>query len=241
MTSKTLNLVAVFLLLINSGCGGGGGTQASTTASVTLSADKTQVIASSRDKVTFTATVRDGSGSPLAGKTVDFNVPTGTYPYVSQGQTDLNGTAIIDLKYPPVGPNGSAIVAVTATSEGITSNEVTVTFSNPQQVPANVTLTADKIALLYSITERVVFTATATDAAGLPLVGQAFNASVQPGPFISAINPYTNNDGQATIMVQPNNDILPSGTWPIPTSLAVTASITGIQSNLVDIHVFLPF
>ena len=98
--SKYLKFTLVLLLLAFSGCGGGGGA-----TTVSLSADKTQAVASTQDKVIFTATVRDGNGQPLAGKTVNFNVPSGTYPYVSQAQTNANGTAEINLKYPPVGPN----------------------------------------------------------------------------------------------------------------------------------------
>lgn len=238
MIKQVLNRMVVVFVLVTTGCSGGSGTQA--VATVTLSVNKSQAIASTQDEVTFTATARDDKGTPLKEKIIDFKVPPGTYPFISQGQTDSNGEVQLNLKHPPVGPNRSAVVMVTAMSEGVTSNEATATFSNPQQTPANVTLTADTTSLLYSSTDRITLTATATNADGLPLAGQAFNAYVQPGPFISAINPFTNNDGQATIMVQPNNDILPFGTWTIPTSLAVTAIINDIQSNVVNISVSTP-
>lgn len=60
------NFLAILLLSVISGCGGGGGTRAVEAIAVTLTADKTQVIASTSDNVTLTATVRDGNGSPLA-------------------------------------------------------------------------------------------------------------------------------------------------------------------------------
>lgn len=234
MVKTVLRLLLTFLLLLLYGCGGGGGTQATTTASVALSLDKTQAIASARDQVVLTATVKDGNGLGLAGKTVVFNVPAGTYPYLSTVHSDANGMATITLKHPPVGPNSSAVVTVTATSEGLTSNPVSATFNNPQVVPAKVTLTADKVSLAYNGSDQVSLTATATDENGAPLVGQAFAPSVQPS-FLSAVSRYTNEAGQAGITIYANNL---SGS--LPTSLAVTATINGIVSNVVNIAVTVP-
>lgn len=222
-----VTLLLVFIIL--GGCGGGSDSQI-TSSSVALSVDKTEAIASTRDQVTFVASVMNDNGTPLAEKTVEFTVPPGTYPYISQGQTDGNGKATLNLKHPPVGLNRTASVAVTATCEGKTSNTVTVIFSNPQQVPANVTLTTDKLSVAFSPTDTVVLTATATDANGIPLAGQAFDANITPA-ITSAINPYTDNDGKASIFI-------PVGAvGVVPSTLSVTAIVNSVASNVVDITV----
>jgi hypothetical protein len=230
MIAKNFLMVILLLLfIISGGCGGSSDSQI-TTSSAVLSVDKTEAIASTQDQVTFVALVTNGNGTPLAGKTVEFTVPAGTYPYIVQGQTDGNGKASLNLKHPPVGPNRTAFVAVTATCEGKTSNAVTVTFSNPQRVPANVTLTTDRLSVAHSPTDTVVLTAIATDANGLPLAGQAFTANITPA-ITSAINPYTDNDGKASIFIPV------SAVGVVPITLAVRAIVNSIASNVVNITV----
>jgi hypothetical protein len=99
----------------------------------------------------------------LSSRAIDFNVPQGTYPYLSLGRTNADGTAVIRLKYPPVGSDKDAILVVTATSGGVTSNEVVITFSNPQQNAAAVTLEANKTVVIADGTDKVRLTVTVKD------------------------------------------------------------------------------
>ncbi len=225
------NLVVILMLLFVSGCGGGGsGTQAVTVA---LAADKTDVKASPTDNATLTVTVRDGNGSPLEGQAIDFNVPTGTYPYLSPGLTNADGTAVIHLSHPPVGPALKSILSVTATSGGITSNEVVITFSNPPQNSAVVTLEADTAVVIANISDIVRLTATVMDENGQPIAGQEVRFNFPLGivnRIVSVPLSYTNASGRAVGNFSPRYD-----RFGINQTTSITATSGGTISNAITI------
>ncbi len=222
-----MNVMSIFLLLFFSGCGDEASTQTGTTSSVTLTADKTQVMASFTDGVTLTATVRDSNGSPITNQVVQFNGPYGNYNYQIRDHTDVNGSAILILSHFPVDPSWSDVLPLTATSGGVTSNEVVISFSNPQN-PATVTLEADKTSVTADGTNAVKFTATVKDRSGILLVYQHVTWNVPSGPFIKGVSSGTNYAGQAfmTLRRQPTGLI---GSQPV----SVTATCGGITSNAV--------
>jgi adhesin/invasin len=202
-------------------------------ASITLVADKTQAIADSSDAVTITATVRDINGAPSPGQTVVFNVPLGVSPYLKPATTDANGTTVIRLKYPPVGPVNSAVLAVTATSGGVTSNEVVITFSNPPQNAAAVTLEADKTVVLTDGTDQVRLTATVKDGNGAPIAGQAVVFNVPSLPYLVRtilIHNYTNTAGQLVQTLKPLPNVLVGSQ-----SISVSATSGGVTSSATTI------
>ena len=207
-------------------------------ASITISADKTQAIANGTDAVTLTATVRDINDSPSPGQPIVFNVPYGASPYVSPVSTDANGSASIRLKYPPVGPDQSAVLTVTATSGGVTSNEAVITFSNPPQNAAAVTLEADKTVVIANGTDEVRLTATVNDASGAPVAGQSVNFNIPYVPFLMRLVPfrnYTNVAGQLVVSLgQLPNSFVGSQT------ISVTASSGGATSNAITITLTQP-
>lgn len=232
MSNKTIkyvrNLVMLTVLLL-SGCGGdGSSTQSVGAVSVTLTADKTEAIASTTDSVTLTATVKDASGAPLAGTPINFNVPPGTYPYASIEHTNLDGTAVIHLQYPPIGPNSTQSVAVTATSGSITSNEVVVSFSNPQNA-ASVSLEADKSSIIADGIASVKLTATTKDASGVPLAGQAVVFNV-PAGFIVTHPVFTDTSGQTFVVIKPGPNELNKNQ-----TISVTASSNGVTASPVSV------
>lgn len=212
------------------------------TASVTLVADKAQAIADGKDTITITATVKDETGSPIAGQTISFQVPPGPTMFLSPIRTDGSGTAVIRLKMNPsvpgpYTPGPDKVLDVTATSGAVTSNTVTVTISNPPQVPpALVTLTSDKTTLIADDIDRVVFTITATDANGDPLAGQLYQLNASYSHAVST-QIMTNSAGTATAIfrykVTPPHGVVP----PV---ISVTATINGVISNPIDIAVTPP-
>jgi adhesin/invasin len=233
-------LVVVLVLPLLSGCGGGtggvGGVVAS--SSVSLSADKTQAIANDSDTVTLTASVKDGYGSPLVGQSISFNVSPGPSLYQPLSHTNADGTAVILIKYPPVGPDKSALLTVTATSGGVTSNEVVITFSNPPQKAAAVTLEADKTVLYANGTDKVLLTATVKDENDAPIAGQAvdFNVpSVQTLTWAISKNNFTNAAGQLAVPLE-----LSPGRFSGTQTISVTASCGGTTSNAVSITLTQP-
>jgi len=207
------------------------------TASVTLVSDKAQAIADGRDTITFTATVKDETGTPIPWQTISFQVPPGANPFLSPTRTDGSGKAVFHLTKPPSVPGPDKVLDVTATSGSVTSNVVTVTFSNPPQVPpALVTLASDKITLIADGSDHVVFTIKATDSNGDPLAGQLYHLNVS-SPYIYATQIITDSTGIATALlayraIQPGN--------VVPAVISVTATINGVISNRIDIAVSPP-
>jgi hypothetical protein len=151
--------------------------------------------------------------------------------------TDGNGTAACRMTVSPSASGADQVIDVTATSGVIISNTVTVTFSNPPQVPpALVTLTSDKAMLIADGTDHVVFTITATDSNGDPLAGQLYHLNVS-SPYMWSTQIMTNLAGTATASLS-YRAIQPSGV--VPAVISVTATINGVISNQIDIAVSPP-
>jgi adhesin/invasin len=204
------------------------------TASVTLVSDKAQATADGRDTITFTATVKDATGTPIPWQAISFQVPPGPNPFVSSFQTDGSGRAVIRLTMPPSVPGPDKVFDVTATSGAVTSNTVTVTFSNPPQVPpALVTLTSDKTTLIADGSGHVVFTIRATDSNGDPLAGQLYHLNVS-SPYIFTTQIITDSAGTATASLSFRTGGV------VPAVISVTATINGVTSNSIDIAVSPP-
>ena len=109
------------------------------TASVELVGDKAHAIANGTDTVTFTATVKDVNGLVMPYTYLSFNVSPGANRSMSQGYTDANGVAVFSLTCPPKAQQLITTINVTVTSSGVTSNSVSVDYTNPPQVtPASV-------------------------------------------------------------------------------------------------------
>jgi len=204
------------------------------TASVTLVADKAQVIADGRDTITFTATVLDATGTPIPWQAIRFQVPPGPNSFLSPTRTDGSGKAVFHLTMPPSAPGPDKVLDVTATSGTVISNTVTVTFSNPPQVPpALVILTSDKTSLIADGSDHVVFTITATDSNGDPLAGQLYHLNV-PSPYMWTTQIITNSAGTATASLSYRTGGV------VPAVISVTATINGVISNTIDITVRSP-
>lgn len=200
------------------------------TTSVTLVADKTQAIANGVDTVTFTATVKDNNGSVIPRQAISFKVSGGVNPYVALPTTNSEGVAVIRLRYPS-GISSDKNVEVTATSGGITSSVVTVTYSVPPPViPASLQLTADKVQAVADSKDFITFTAIATDVNGQPIPRQPIVFDVTPpavNPFISSI--YSSASGLSVIRLKSPPDSLHDKV------INVTASSGGVSSNTVNV------
>lgn len=203
-------------------------------ASVELVADKTQAIANGTDVVTFTAAVKDVNGLVMPNYYINFNVSPGANIYMSPGYTDANGNAVIRLTCPPKAQQAITTINVTASSNSVTSNIESVSYSNPPQVsPAVVTLTSDKTSMIADGTDRITFTITAYDSNSLTIAGQAYHLDLPPGPYSAATNILTNSSGQGLSALIYNRLALPALT--IPTTIIITATINGTTSNAINI------
>lgn len=192
------------------------------TSSVTLVSDKVQAIQDGSDPITFTATVKDINGSPIAGQLISFRYE----PFSPQRYTDSNGNAVFVMTRPPFLQRApSTYLSITATSGGVTSNTVDVTYLAPPA--AQVTLITDKSQAIADGVEKVTFTATVIDKNCSPIPYQSIIFNVPPGAnrYVSAI--ITGFDGTAVMQLT-----VPPSSQP-QTVISVTATSGTITSNSV--------
>lgn len=208
-------------------------------AFVTLVADRSQAIANGTDKIQFTATVKDGAGYIIPYQAIRFNVSPGANRYLSPINTNANGTAVMQLTAPPSSAP-ETIINVSVTSGSITSDTIVVSYTAPPQVtPDLVTLTSNKSTLIADGSDQVTFTIAATDSSGNPLVGQVVQLNLPYGPYISLTRRLTDTAGKSTATVT----CYVNSTWPAPTTqttIAITATVNGANSNAIIITVLPP-
>lgn len=202
-------------------------------ASVTLYADKDHAIADSKDVITITAIAKDGNGLPIPQQPIRFSVtPAGINSFLSATRSDANGLSVIHLTSRPTSINDK-IFNVTATSNGISSNTVVITYSAPPQIaPAIVTLVSEKTTLIIDGNDQINFTITATDSSGNPSVGQVFSLNIPSGPYMYTSQLLTNMAGQASSTL---HSVVRLPVLTSPTVKSVTATINGTVSNAINI------
>jgi adhesin/invasin len=192
------------------------------TSSVTLISDKVQAIQDGSDPITFTATVKDINGNPIAGQLISFKYE----PFSPQRLTDNNGNAVFVMIRPPFLQRApTTYLSITATSGGVTSNTIGVTYLAPP--PAQVTLAADKSQAIADGVEKITFTATVKDKNGSPAPYQSIIFNVSPGAnrYLSSIA--TGFNGTAVMHLT-----APPSSQP-QTVISVTATSGTITSNSV--------
>lgn len=190
------------------------------TSSVTLITDKVQAIADGSDPITFTATVKDINDSPIAGQLISFKYE----PFSPQRHTDSNGIAVFVMIRPPFLQRApTTYLSMTATSGGVTSSTVDVTYLAPP--PAQVTLAADKSQAIADGVEKITFTATVKDKNGSPAPYQSIIFNVSPGAnrYVAAFATGINGSAVMQLTVPPSSQP--------QTVISVTATSGTITSN----------
>ena len=194
------------------------------TSTVTLISDKVQAIADGSDPITFIATVKDINGNPIAGQLISFRYE----PFSLQRLTDSNGNAVFTMIRPPFLQRAPTTnLSMTATSGGMTSNIVDVTYT---AAPASlVTLTSDKSQAIADGVEKISFTAMVKDKNGSPIPYQSITFNVTPGAnrYISPIA--TDINGMAVIQLT-----VPPSSQP-QTAITVAAISGTTTSNSVAV------
>lgn len=226
-----LNYFLFLTLIFFAGCGDNDDNDQIT---VILSANKSEVMASYSDGVTLTAIVKDGKGAPVGNQAIQFNGPIENYNYSKQNKTNEDGLASLILSHPPVDPSWRDVIHITATSGGVTSNEVVITFINPQ-APATVMLEADKTLAIADGKDKITFTATVKDPNGIPLVRERVLLNVPPGPYIIGTPSGTDYSGRATLGLYRRPDGLIGSQ-----TISVTASCGDVISNAITITFLQP-
>jgi hypothetical protein len=160
--------------------------------SVTVSAGASSIVADGVSRVAIQATVRDTSGSGIAGITVTFATTAGSLSAAS-AVTNSSGVATVDL----ISSTQTGTATVTAAAEGF-SDSVTVTFvAGP---PATLVLTATPATLNAEETANVQ--AAVTDANANPVSGHTVTFSLlvnNSGASLAPLTDVTDTDGRVSI------------------------------------------
>lgn len=167
---------------------------------VTVSSDKTQVVANNVDSSTVTAQVLDDYNHPLSGITVSWNAKKtdGTSVKSATSVTDSSGNATWILKSAKTGVvTVSAGVGSTAAKE---TGEITfIADSTSESVSL---LTSDKTQATANGMDSITYTATVTDAQGNAVSGATVSWSADNGDAkLSATQTTSGTDGTSQITV----------------------------------------
>ncbi|EAM8732077.1 intimin-like protein [Salmonella enterica] len=167
---------------------------------VTVSSDKTQVVANNVDSSTVTAQVLDDYNHPLSGITVSWNAKKtdGTSVKSATSVTDSSGNATWILKSAKTGVvTVSAGVGSTAAKE---TGEITfIADSTSESVSL---LTPDKTQATANGMDSITYTATVTDAQGNAVSGATVSWSADNGDAkLSATQTTSGTDGTSQITV----------------------------------------
>jgi len=214
--------------LLLSACGGGGTTGSENT--ITLTADKTVAIADTVDEVTLIATVKDSSGAPVAQHAILFDVQNYTELAASSRTrtSDVNGQATFKVRRPPSPINGdsSETLKASASTEGIISKQILITFTKPIQNASSITLTVDKTTLTANNLDTATFTVTVKDSNGTPLAGQLLDFPLPSGIYNAGWTWFTNSAGQSNMYLRRDSNGLIG-----PETLTVIAKSGNATSN----------
>lgn len=167
---------------------------------VTVSSDKTQVVANNVDSSTVTAQVLDDYNHPLSGITVSWNAKKtdGTSVKSATSVTDSSGNATWILK--------SAKTGVVTVSAGVGSTAVKetgeITFIADSTSESVSLLTPDKTQATANGMDSITYTATVTDAQGNAVSGATVSWSADNGDAkLSATQTTSGTDGTSQITV----------------------------------------
>ena len=205
-------LVALFLMLGLSACGGGGGGPTlgtprganSGVASISLVASATTIVASGADgtEVTLTAIVKNASNNALSGQTVAFTASSGTISNTTR-VTDANGTVVEKLSV-----KGDATlrdITISASSGGITSAPVVIKVVPVTSGIASLLLTSSGGTLASSGGTAVNVIAFVKDANNAIVPNASVTFSADSGA-LGATKVNTNAQGQATVSLSTGGD-----------------------------------
>jgi Zn ribbon nucleic-acid-binding protein len=207
--SRTLLLLISFaMLFFITACGGskddvtGGTGGTSTGSSISISSTVTSLAAG--ESSIITATVIDGAGVPVQGKTVTFtllnNNSGATITTLNGGHTDAKGQAIATYTAGANSPTTSIQDTIQASASGATAaTTITRISSSSAATGFRMTLTADSTSLAAG--QSTIVKATVTDGSGSPAGGQAVTFTLlnnNSGATLTILSlGVTDNSGQA--------------------------------------------
>lgn len=199
--TRLLALIGLVLATALTACGGGGGdafqspstggsgtsSTANAVVALTLTASSQSVPVDGSGSATITATALNAANATVSGVAVNFSVTTGALVTVTQGTTDINGTAIATVK--ANGATAGATITVTAATGSVTGTLPLVAASASQTV----TVTASSPTLLSNDSAPVTITALVRSSSmqaisGAPVTFSASSGSITPASVLTGAN-----------------------------------------------------
>jgi adhesin/invasin len=183
----------------------------------TVTADKTQAVASGKDAITYTVKVTDAQSNPLEGITVEWSASdSGAQLSAAQSVTNGNGEATTQVT-----AIKSINTVITATANGQSKAAAQAGFIADESTANITSLTVSKTTVLSNGSDSAIFTAEVKDAHDNILTGADVNWTTTLNT-LSAATSKTDSSGKATVSLSGTN----AGT---PT---VTAEISGADKSL---------
>ncbi|QTA83645.1 Invasin domain-containing protein [Desulfonema limicola] len=226
-----LLFLAAALVLNLSGCGSTGGMNEPeggddsgiivTPASMTLSADNTELFADGASSTQIRAVVQDSNGLPFNKKlTINFYTPMGMLSAASA--ETVNGAATVTLTSPIA--VGSAVVRAVS---GSLSSNITINFN---AVPKNFSLSSTQNTVKSDSSDTAIITATLLDTnyAPIPNINVIFSAT---GGQINKASSVTDENGNAQVTFSSGKVNQKNQT------VNITASVAGFASRTIPIQV----
>lgn len=151
--------------------------------------NKTAADANGSDAVTYTVSLEDATGAPVAGQEITLSTTLGTLSAAS-GNTDANGKLSVTLTSTQA---GEAIVKASAGDLSLTAD--TVTFSEQALTQS---IGTSKTQARADGQDAVIYTVTVRKVDGTAVAGQTVNWSTNLGT-ISTPSSVTDDSGKATV------------------------------------------
>ena len=163
-------------------------------ASLELIAKPIELPADGSTPSKLTATVKDQSGEPLDGVTVNFAITSGSGTLSGSSVTTEDGIATVTL----TAITGGEVKVSATVGQNALSAEVTVTFVS--DVPASIELVAVPSELLGNGVDKSEIRATVKDESGSPVPdGVVINFAIISGPGVLSANSATTVSGVAKV------------------------------------------
>jgi hypothetical protein len=187
----------------------------------TVAAAPAAVLADGSSTSTITVTLKDSSGTPVAGEGVALAKTSGPgTPTISPSSTlTTNGVGVATFTVSST-TVGTEVFSATAVTDSVpVSTTASVEFQSTLVDAASSTVSASPTAVLADDTETSTITVTVRNSGGLPLPGKVVSLSGDGSASITTSNNTTNASGVVIFTVK-------SGTVGLETFTATSESVT---------------
>ncbi|MGQ3663801.1 inverse autotransporter beta domain-containing protein [Citrobacter braakii] len=173
---------------------------AATSAVNTLDSDVVTQLADGTRVISFTATLKDGSGNPVPNAAVDFSTSSSTAVLGTAAVTDADGKTAVTLK--DTVAESVTVTAKSAANAADSGKTKDVTFTADAATSVVSTLDSDVVTQLADGTRVITFTATLKDGSGNPAPNAAVDFSTGSSTAVLSTAATTDTDGKTTVTLK---------------------------------------